>query len=295
METNRKVASFIYAAGVLLVSTVTVVGASTSLPSSSSEVCVDEKATCYDENSCWDCVSQTVDISSCEESYSILLDDSASDCEILSAEFCCGFDMSSEDCLEDTVTMDYIECSLEDSGCSLPDSPCTFGIPTGDVLTPAPPPLSSGLICMLNLTPPFDQFTLAPIDPTPSAPVDLITSVPGYSSSSSSDDTPAPTTDDSPSNEQDSSSTPALVGGSFKSSSEDKTSLNDDSLADDWMGDESSDNDPVDDDPVDDDPNAGDSDELDKADSGALSINRLSNTLCSCIGLGFLVAVGIVA
>ncbi|CAB1119298.1 unnamed protein product [Ectocarpus sp. CCAP 1310/34] len=99
--------------------------ASTSLPSSS-ELCPDETAACYESTLCWDCVAQFEDSSEyCEDRYPVLAAEDDDGCEAATALYCCSFDASGEDCLDDTVTVDYFRCSVvEVSGCDLSDSPC---------------------------------------------------------------------------------------------------------------------------------------------------------------------------
>lgn len=102
-----------------------VASASTSLPSSS-ELCPDETAACYESTLCWDCVAQFEDSSEyCEDRYPVLAAEGDDGCEAVSALYCCSFDASGQDCLDDTVTVDYFRCGvLEGSGCDLSDSPC---------------------------------------------------------------------------------------------------------------------------------------------------------------------------
>ena len=129
MEINR-ITSFLVTTGAVLLTTssyciVRRVSATTSTPSSSTEICLLESATCYDAGLCWDCVAQFVDAADCAEQYPVLADDGASECEVGAAMLCCSFDASVEDCLGDAVTMDYFQCGLDESGCSPSDSPCS--------------------------------------------------------------------------------------------------------------------------------------------------------------------------
>lgn len=128
------------------------VSASTSVPSSSSELCLDETAACFDSPFCWDCVAQFADSSDfCGDLYPVLVVDAgtgaADECEIASALYCCSFDASGQDCLGDEVTTDFFRCGLlEGSGCVLSDSPCSGGSGVSDgsdgvpATTPAPAP-----------------------------------------------------------------------------------------------------------------------------------------------------------
>lgn len=172
MKTNMNAVSLLMTTGVLLLifttTTVTHVSASTTIPSSSSEVCMDEVATCYDNSFCWDCVAQIVDISDCEKTYPILADAGASDCEVESAKLCCSLEMSSENCLEDSVTMDYFQCSLEDSGCSLSNSVC-FGDGNAVTVDPAPAPTDPP-----SPAPVSGEKPAAPIDPQTPMPTALL-------------------------------------------------------------------------------------------------------------------------
>eukprot|EP00752_Nemacystus_decipiens_P006911 g6205.t1 len=143
------------------------VSATTSVPSSSSEVCPDETAACYDSPFCWDCVAQFADSSDfCGDLYPVLAVDAGTggtdECEVASALYCCSFDASGQDCLGDEVTMDFFRCGLlEESGCVLSESPCSGvsdGTDTG-LSTPAPAPTA--------LSP-----TAPPTAPTAAAPDD---------------------------------------------------------------------------------------------------------------------------
>ncbi|CAM9261486.1 unnamed protein product, partial [Scytosiphon promiscuus] len=114
---------------------------STSLPSSSSDLCLDETAACYDSDFCWDCVAQFSDdnLDYCQELYPTLADSASDDCDVAFAQFCCSFDVSGQDCSGDTVTMDLLQCSLEESGCTFSDSSCSGG----SGVAPAPSPVSA--------------------------------------------------------------------------------------------------------------------------------------------------------
>lgn len=144
------------------------VGASTSLPSSSSELCPDETAACYDSPFCWDCVAQFADSPNfCEELYPVLAVDAgagaADECEIASALHCCSFDASGQDCLGDAVTVDFFRCGLlEGSGCALSDPPCSgvsgTTLSSGtDVSPPTPAPAPAVL-------PPTAPSTISPTE-----------------------------------------------------------------------------------------------------------------------------------
>lgn len=128
---------------------VRLVGASTSLPSSSSELCPDETAACFDSPFCWDCVAQFADSSGfCEDLYPVLAVNAGTEltdeCEVASALYCCSFDASGQDCTGDAVTMDFFRCGLlEEYGCVLSDSPCSGGsdstLSSGTSVGPATP------------------------------------------------------------------------------------------------------------------------------------------------------------
>ncbi|CAM9948483.1 unnamed protein product, partial [Ascophyllum nodosum] len=110
MEAN-KIISFLATTGAILLTTtldctVRRASATTSTPSSSTEICLLESAICFDAGVCWDCVAQLVDAADCAERYPVLADEGASNCEVGAAMLCCSFDASVEDCLGDAVTMD---------------------------------------------------------------------------------------------------------------------------------------------------------------------------------------------
>ena len=172
--------------------------ASTSLPSSSTgEVCLDETAACYDSPSCWDCVAQFEEdsLGFCQERYPVLADAGASDCDKFSALFCCSFDVSDLDCAADAVTVDYMRCGLEESGCTFSESVCfsaggapnRAAVPDDPVpATPAPiaadDPPTTPPIAIPSPTPipslpptgiPPSPPSFSPIDPKSSPPSDI--------------------------------------------------------------------------------------------------------------------------
>lgn len=154
--------------------------ASTSLPSSSSEACVDETAACYDSALCWDCVAQFAEdgADSCGERYPAMTNSGASDCDVASALFCCSFYVSGQDCLGDAVTMDFFRCGLEESGCTLSESDCSAGdsnptpstsdyvlaaLPTSTPVSPSPTPTPATRRSALPTVSPTDPQTQSPI------------------------------------------------------------------------------------------------------------------------------------
>lgn len=161
--------------------------ASTSLPSSSSELCPDETAACYDSPFCWDCVAQFADSSDfCEELYPVLAVDAGTgatdECEIASALYCCSFDASGQDCVGDAVTMDYFRCGLlEESGCALSDPPCSGTSDT--TLSPVSP---------APATAPSDS-TLSPVTPAPATAPDDSQTAPSASPATTVPSTIQPT------------------------------------------------------------------------------------------------------
>ncbi|CBN75136.1 expressed unknown protein [Ectocarpus siliculosus] len=137
--------------------------ASTTLPSSS-ELCPDETAACYESTLCWDCVAQFEDSSEyCEDRFPVLAAEDDDGCEAASALYCCSFDASGQDCLDDTVTVDYFRCGvLEGSGCDLSDSPC--GGSSSSTTSP-----DDDLVTATSLSPDDDDESTTPADDDESA------------------------------------------------------------------------------------------------------------------------------
>ncbi|CAM9298324.1 unnamed protein product [Scytosiphon promiscuus] len=84
--------------------------------------CLGELADCAAETVCTSCV---FDFS--EGTCSGYTFDAADTCSLLGAAYCCAADASGLTCESDGYTLEYWECALQRSGCSLLDMPCMVG------------------------------------------------------------------------------------------------------------------------------------------------------------------------
>ncbi|CAB1099255.1 unnamed protein product [Ectocarpus sp. CCAP 1310/34] len=190
---------------------------STSLPSSSSEACVEEAAACYDSALCWDCVAQFAEdgVDSCGERYPAMSNSGASDCDVASALFCCSFYVSGQDCLDDAVTMEFFQCGLEESGCTLSDSDCSAGdsssTPSASDSAPAALSTSTPVSLLPGPTPaPYTAVSSPPTPtPSPSAAATPATMQPALPTVSQTDpQTPSPNVSFTPAQTATSTSSP---------------------------------------------------------------------------------------
>lgn len=154
-----------------------VLGTTDGNPSSSFElgpfdVCPEEAARCYKNETCAFCVTNSTPIveEECVTRYPILESTNVSECADLEALVCCKFDLIGEDyCRTDELTLAFWTCGLGSKGCNDP-LPCSVGSNYSQSPTTAPSRLPT-------LEPTYQQGTTGsgfpPPTPSPALPTDV--------------------------------------------------------------------------------------------------------------------------